>query len=284
MKYVADKVHSLGLKFGIYSSAGLYTCAKYPGSLNYEGNDAALWASWGVDYLKYDNCFNQGLSGTPELSFRRYEAMSNALNDTGRPILYSLCNWGVDRPYDWAWTITNSFRMSGDIYDSFSRPDDRCSCKDAVECSTWPGFRCSVLNILNKMASISHRTMPGGFNDMDMLEVGNKGQTDSEYVAHFSMWAINSSPLLIGTNIVSMSPANLAILSNPAVIALNQDPSGKAAARRWHHQVRDTDEYGIGEISLWTREMANGDSVIALLNAGNSSRTMTATAKDIFID
>jgi alpha-galactosidase len=119
---------------------------------------------------------------------------------------------------------------------------------------------------------------------MDMLEVGNKGQTDSEYVAHFSMWAINSSPLLIGTNILSLSPQNLAILSNPAVIALNQDPSSTAAIRKWRMNVTDVDEYGVGEISLWTRVLDNGDTAIALLNAGNSSRQMTATMKDIFID
>jgi alpha-galactosidase len=134
------------------------------------------------------------------------------------------------------------------------------------------------------MASIQSRTMPGAVNDMDMLEVGNKGQTDSEYVAHFSMWALNSSPLLMGTNILTLSPANLAIYSNPAVIALNQDPSATAAVQKWRIQVDDKDEYGVGEISLWTRELDNGDIAVALLNAGNTSRTMTATAKDIFLD
>jgi alpha-galactosidase len=118
MKYVADKVHNLGLKFGIYSSAGIYTCGRYPGSLGYEKKDAQVWAEWGVDYLKYDNCFNQGQSGTPQISFNRYKVMSDALNATGRPILYSICNWGNDRPFDWAFTIANSWRMSGDIYGS----------------------------------------------------------------------------------------------------------------------------------------------------------------------
>lgn len=134
------------------------------------------------------------------------------------------------------------------------------------------------------MASIQSRTSSGAVNDMDMLEVGNKGQTDLEYVAHFSMWAINSSPLLIGTNVLSLTPQNLAILSNPAVIALNQDPSSSAAVRKWRVNVSDVDEYGVGEISLWTRGLDNGDTAIALLNAGNASRQMTATAKDIFID
>jgi alpha-galactosidase len=116
IKYVADRVHALGLKFGIYSSAGIYTCGRYPGSLGHETQDAAVWAEWGVDYVKYDNCFNQGQSGTAQLSFQRYNVMSEALNRTGRPIVYSLCNWGQDKPFDWAYTISNSWRMSGDIY------------------------------------------------------------------------------------------------------------------------------------------------------------------------
>lgn len=125
--------------------------------------------------------------------------------------------------------------------------------------------------------------MSGYFNDMDGLEVGNGGQDDNEYVTHFSMWAINSSPLMIGTNIGTISPANLAILSNPAIIALNQDPSASAAVRKWRYLV-DPDDYGQGEIALWTRVMDNGDTVIALLNAGNTTRTMNATMNDIFFD
>ncbi|KAF2094286.1 alpha-galactosidase [Rhizodiscina lignyota] len=278
MKYVADKVHDLNMKFGMYSSAGIYTCGKYPGSLGYEQKDADVWASWGVDYLKYDNCYNQGQSGTPKLSFDRYNVMSQALNKTGRKILYSLCNWGDDNPFDWAYTISNSYRMSGDIYDSFDRPDSRCPCTEAIGCS-WPGFHCSVMNILNKMAAIQSRSQPGAFNDMDMLEVGNGGQSDDEYKVHFSMWAMNSSPLLMGTNVLTLTPANLAIYSNPAVIALNQDPSGSVGIRKWRTITKDG-----GEIALWTREMNNSDTVIALINAANSTMTLTATAADIFLD
>lgn len=139
------------------------------------------------------------------------------------------------------------------------------------------------MNILNKMPAITSRTASGYFNDMDGLEVGNGGQSDSEYVTHFSMWAMNSSPLLIGTNIGTLSPENLAILSNPAIIALNQDPSATAAVRKWRYLV-DPDETGEGEIALWTRVLDNGDTVIALLNAGNTSRTMNATIDDIFLD
>ena len=101
MKHVADQVHALGMYFGMYSSAGIFTCGKYPGSLGYEQQDADTFASWGVDYLKYDNCFNQGQSGTPQISFNRYNVMSQALNKTGRPIFYSVCNWGQDMPYEY---------------------------------------------------------------------------------------------------------------------------------------------------------------------------------------
>ncbi len=178
--------------------------------------------------------------------------MSQALNKTGRPILYSLCHWDDDEPYDCV--RANSYRMSGDVYDSFTRPDSRCPCTDTIGCP-WPGFHCSVLNILNKLAAIQSRSQPGALNDMDMLEVGNGGQGDNEYVTRFSMWAMDSSSLLIGTDVVTLTPANFAIYSNPAIIALNQDPSATAAIRKWRFYVNDTDKYGIGEIALWTRVM-----------------------------
>lgn len=126
MAAVADDVHALGLKFGMYSDAGRYTCGSYEGSLGHETVDAQTFAAWGVDYLKYDNCYNQGEAGTQSLSRNRYNVMSEALNATGRPILYSLCNWGEDYPWNWGTTIANSWRITGDVYDSFDRPDARC--------------------------------------------------------------------------------------------------------------------------------------------------------------
>jgi alpha-galactosidase len=141
----------------------------------------------------------------------------------------------------------------------------------------------SVMNILNKMPAIQSRTKPGYFNDMDMLEIGNGGQSDSEYVIHFSMWALQSSPLLIGTNIGTLSPSNLAIYSNPAIIALNQDKSAGGAHRNWRYFV-DPDETGEGEISMWTRTLDNGDRVVAFLNAANTSQAMNASMDEIFFD
>ena len=189
MGHVADKLHSMGLMFGMYSSAGLYTCAKYAASLGREVQDANTFAFWGVDYLKYDNCYNEGQSGTSLITYNRYNAMSKALNQTGRPILYSMCNWGEDKPWNWAQTMSNSWRMSGDIYDSFDRPDARCPCTgdDGYDCQL-PGFHCSVMNILNKMAAIQSKSQSGAVNDMDGLEIGNGGMSDDEYKLHFSMW------------------------------------------------------------------------------------------------
>lgn len=126
MKAVADQVHALGLKYGMYSSAGTATCAGYAGSLGHEAIDAKTWASWGVDYIKYDNCNNQGQAGTEAKSFARYKAMSDALLATGRPIMYGLCNWGEDKVWTWGANISNSWRITGDVYDSYGKPDGAC--------------------------------------------------------------------------------------------------------------------------------------------------------------
>lgn len=188
IKAVADQIHDMGLLFGMYSSAGLYTCAQYPASLGHEEQDAQTFADWGVDYLKYDNCYNQGQEGNSQITFNRYNAMSQALNKTGRPILYSMCNWGIDYPWNWAQTMANSWRMSGDVYDSFDRPDDRCPCT-TYNCQL-AGFHCSIMNIIGKVASFPDKGQPGGWNDMDALEVGNGGMSDDEYKVHFSMWYV----------------------------------------------------------------------------------------------
>ncbi|KAI9660792.1 MAG: hypothetical protein M1831_003484 [Alyxoria varia] len=281
IRHMADRIHDMGMWYGAYSSAGGYTCAHYPGSLSYETEDARYFAENHVDYLKYDNCDNRGQSGTPQISFDRYNVMSKALNATGRKIVYAMCSWGNDNPYDWAYGIANSGRMSGDIISSFNRPDSACPCTE-TPCE-WPGFHCSIMNIINKMAPIVSRTRSGYFNDMDMLEVGNYGINDHEAVSHFSMWSILSSPLLIGTNLIKLKPRDLAILSNPAVIALNQDPSATAAFRIWRHECADRDRYGQCERSLWSRELDNGDFAIALLNGGDTTTKMSASLEDVFL-
>ena len=291
----------------MYSSAGRYTCAKYEASLGREKQDADTFAGWGVDYLKYDNCFNEGQEGTSQITYNRYKAMSDALNATGRPILYSMCNWGVDYPWNWASTIANSWRITGDIYDSFDRPDARCPC------TTWdcrlPGFHCSVMNILNKVAPIVDKGRPGGWNDLDALEVGNSGMSDDEYKLHFTLWCVSTpsyrvfclrhlresralvkSPLIMGNDISLMDAKTLSILSNPAIIAINQDPIGMPAFKVWQkpNQIQnDTYSsalYTQGETYFWTGKLQGGDMVAAFVNAGSSPTAMSATMEDIFID
>ncbi|KAK9360842.1 glycoside hydrolase superfamily [Lipomyces starkeyi] len=254
LKYVADQLHSLGFRFGMYSDAGTYTCGKYAGS-------------------------------TAKITSERYRTMSDALNATGRSILYSMCNWGEDYLWKWAQTVANSWRMSGDIYDSFDRPDPRCPCTgdEGYECA-FPGFHCSAMNILNKAASFIHTSVPGAWNDLDMLEVGNGGMDDEEYKTHFSMWAALKSPLLMGNDVTVMDAKSLSILNNPAVLAVSQDPIGVPAICRWRYYVNDTDAYGQGEIQMWSGPLSNGDQLVVLLNAGNCTRSMNATFADIFYE
>ncbi|KAJ9651397.1 hypothetical protein H2198_009312 [Neophaeococcomyces mojaviensis] len=284
MKYIAGKLHDMGFKYGMYSSAGEMTCARFEGSLDYEKEDAEIYASWDVDYLKYDNCFHMGRFGTAKLSFDRFNAMSQALNATGRPILYSLCNWGEDYVHTWGMSLANSWRVSGDIYDHFDRPDALCSCNDPRDphCVA-PGSHCSVMNIINKVAPYVDRGGPGGWNDMDMLEVGQGGMTDSEYVAHFSMWCALKSALLIGTDLRKLTPNTLTILNNPAVIAVSQDPMGRSATRvRQDFNVKK-DKYGQGEIQVWSGPLYPSDQLVILLNAADEDLTMTTDLNEIFV-
>ncbi|KIX96119.1 uncharacterized protein Z520_08374 [Fonsecaea multimorphosa CBS 102226] len=282
LQSIANQLHGYGLYFGVYSSAGKYTCGGYPGSLGYETQDATWWASMGADYLKYDNCYNEGLSGTPKLSQDRYAAMSNALNSTGRNFVYSLCNWGDDKPWEWASTIANSARISGDIQDSFSMPTTSCPCgPDEYYCQL-PGYGCSVMNILGKASSIRSKNQAGYYNDLDMLEVGNGGMSYDEYKVHFSMWAAIKSPLIMGNKLDQLSPDDYAILVNPAVLAISQDPSVSAVSRTVRQQVNDKDAWGFGEVQVWQGSLSNGDQVVAFLNAGNNSRTMSYSLVDVF--
>lgn len=181
-------------------------------------------------------------------------------------------------------SIANSWRISGDIYDSFSRPDDLCSCTEPSNpfCVA-PGSHCSVVNILNKVAPYVDRGQPGGWNDLDMLEVGNGGMTDDEYKAHFSMWAAVKSPLLMGNDLRVLSAKSLTILNNPAVIAISQDPDGRSASRIRRDFDIAEDKYGIGETHVWSGSLYGGDQVVILLNAGGEDKEMSATLAEIFL-
>ena len=281
IKDMAQRLHSMGLLFGMYSSAGRWTCAGYEGSLGYEEIDAKTFAKWEVDYLKYDNCFNEGQYGTPELSFKRYKAMSDALLSSGRKIFYAICNWGEDSPWDWGFTISNSWRISGDLCDRFDKIDVRgelanAECKQDTE-------HCSFISKVNKAASFSSKSRPGGWDDLDMMEIGNGGSSDEEYKTHFSMWSVLKSSLLMATDIRKLDSKAYSIYSNQAVIAVNQDPLGATANRVWWSCVDDVDDYGRrGEISLWTGPLSGGDQLVALLNTANSTQVINATLQDIF--
>lgn len=181
-------------------------------------------------------------------------------------------------------SIANSWRISGDIYDHFNRPDVLCPCTDPKDphCVA-PGTHCSVMNIINKVAAYADKGGPGGWNDLDMLEVGQGGMTDDEYVAHFSMWAALKSPLLIGTDLRELTASTLTILNNPAVIAVNQDPIGKAVSLvRQDFDVKK-DKYGQGEIQVWSGPLFPNDQLVILFNAATETMTMETDLNEIFL-
>ncbi|TKY89106.1 hypothetical protein EX895_001637 [Sporisorium graminicola] len=277
LKAVVDEIKSMGLKAGIYSSAGVMTCGHHVGSLGYEETDAKSWSEDGFDYLKYDNCFNQGESGTPKLSFDRYNAMSRALNKTGSPILYSMCNWGEDWPWLFATEIANSWRISGDIYPSFNRDDDRCPCTDITHCNL-QGFHCSIAKIIDFAASLGQKAYPGAWNDLDMLEVGNRGLSLDESLVHFSMWAMLKSPLILGNDLTKMTNQTRAIIKNKHVIDISQDPTGSPGVRLWKTQHDD------GNSQLWKIQLANGTYAVAAINMSESSKNVTISMDDVFFD
>ncbi|MDE3105068.1 MAG: glycoside hydrolase family 27 protein [Acidobacteriota bacterium] len=253
IKAVADYVHSKGLKFGIYTDAGAMTCAKRPGSIGHEYQDAQQYANWGVDYLKEDWC--NTLPG--QSSESSYTLMREALKATGRPILFSICEWGSTKPWLWAGPVGNMWRSTGDIQDCWD-------CK-----KQWGGN--GVVQILDQLAPIYSYAGPGHWNDPDMLEVGNGGMTQEENRAHFGMWAMLSAPLLAGNDLEHMTPAIKEILLNKEVIAVDQDTLGQQA-RRVKQQ---------NGLEVWSKELADGGRAVALLNRSDAPATIEATWQEI---
>ncbi|RYG83782.1 MAG: glycoside hydrolase family 27 protein, partial [Alphaproteobacteria bacterium] len=240
MRALADYVHARGLKFGLYSDAGLKTCAGRPGSRGYEYQDARQYAAWGVDYLKYDWC----MAGTQDAP-SSYYIMGAALRASGRPIVLSICEWGTAEPWNWGASVGNLWRTTGDIRDA------------------WQGVSNGshgVLDILDQQVDLWPHAGPGGWNDPDMLEVGNGGMSDDEYRAHFSLWAILAAPLIAGNDVAKMDAATKAILTNAAVIAVDQDRLGQQGRR----VAKD------GDLEVWARPLANGGRAVVLLNRGTT--------------
>jgi alpha-galactosidase len=242
IKALADYVHAKGLKFGIYSDAGTETCAGRPGAKGHELQDAKTYASWGVDYLKYDWCKSEGLD-----QHDAYQKMSQALRASGRPIVFSMCEWGSSKPWLWAQGVGQLWRATGDI-------------QDCWDCGTsWGGM--GVSHIIDLMAELYPYAGPGHWNDPDMLEVGNGRLTLAENRAHFSLWCLLAAPLIAGNDLSAMTPEILAILSNAEAIAVDQDPLGVQGRR-----VRDE-----GAKEVWMKPLADGSRAVILFNRGSES-------------
>jgi alpha-galactosidase len=245
MKALADYVHSKGLKFGIYSDAGTQTCEGRPGSRGYEFQDARQYAAWGVDYLKYDWCHH----GTQDVK-ASYATMRDALGASGRPIVFSICEWGVDEPWKWAADIGNLWRTTGDIAD----------CWDC----TGQSVR-GVTQILDLEVDLSDYAGPGHWNDPDMLEVGNPGLSIEESRAHFSLWCMLAAPLIAGNDLRSMSAEIREILTNREVIAVDQDPLGRQGTK-----IRD-----YGDTEVWRKRLSGRAQAYVLLNRGETPREIS---------
>ena len=249
MKALVAYVHSKGLKFGIYSSPGPKTCAGFTGSYGHVRQDAETYAKWGVDYLKYDWC-SAGRKYKPQQLKWVYTQMAKALRATGRPIVFSLCEYGWQDPWKWAPAIGgNLWRTTGDINDSWAR-------------MTAIGFHQSHL---------ARYAGPGHWNDPDMLEIGNGGMTNTEYRTQFSLWSMLAAPLIAGNDLRHMSAATREILTNREVIAVDQDPAGHQGYR----VARD------GHTEVWAKPLSHGQWAMALFNRGGKPARVTATWGEI---
>jgi len=253
IKALADYVHALGLKFGIYSCAGRQTCQKRPGSRGHEFQDARQYAAWGVDYLKYDWC-NHGFQNARA----SYETMAEALMSLERPIVFSICEWGENEPWKWGRLVGHLWRTTGDIVDCY-------------DCTEMGGSHLGWTLILDKQVGLEKYARPGAWNDPDMLEVGNGGMNDTEYQAHFSMWCMLSAPLMAGNDLRNMGPQTIKILTNVEAIAVNQDRLGKQAKK-----IRDE-----GDQEVWLKALADGHRAVALLNRSKKRTRMSVAWPEI---
>jgi alpha-galactosidase len=250
IKALADHVHARGLKFGIYSDAGRLTCGGRPGSQGHEYQDALTYARWGVDYLKYDWC-STGDRNAQEA----YAVMADALRQSGRPIVFSMCEWGTAKPWLWAKNIGNLWRTTGDIWDSFATKD---------KAHDWAH---PVTEIVDLNEPLWPYAGPGHWNDPDMLEVGNGGMSANEYRAHFSLWAMMAAPLIAGNDVANMDDVTRSILLNKEVIAVDHDALGVQG----HRVAKD------GNSEVWVKPLAGGAVAVLLFNRGEAPARIRAT-------
>ena len=251
IKALADYVHAKGLKFGLYSCAGTNTCAGRPGSRGHESQDALQYAAWGVDYLKYDWC-NHG----DESAEVAYGTMRDALKHAGRPVVFSICEWGNNKPWLWAGNVGNLWRTTGDIHDCWD-------CKEHY----WLGWT----RILDQQDGLESFAGPGHWNDPDMLEVGNGGMSTTEYKSHFTLWCILAAPLIAGNDMRNMPPEIKDILTDGELIAVDQDSLGLQGRR-----VRKN-----GNQDVWMKRLHGDSRAVALLNRGSSDERIIVSWEEL---
>jgi alpha-galactosidase len=253
MKALADYIHSLGLRFGIYTDAGPLTCANRPGSLRFEYQDAKTYAAWGVDFVKVDWCHTTGLNAKTQ-----YTLWRDAVAASGRTMVLSICNWGIDAPWTWGPSTGHLWRTTGDRID------------------TWHGF----LDVLDKNAVLARHAGPHGWNDPDFLQVGRGGMSDREYRAEFSLWALMAAPLIVSNDVRSMSAYTRETLTNKEVIAVNQDPRGI--------QGSVVKQDGGKQLQVWSKPLQskapasgrNAARAVALFNRTDHQQRMTVNWSD----
>ncbi|MGN6291617.1 MAG: glycoside hydrolase family 27 protein [Chitinophagaceae bacterium] len=273
IKALADYVHSKGLKFGIYSDAGTLTCGDMPGSFGHEEKDAALFASWGVDFLKYDYCYCPDLPSTNndyKMAIDRYKVMGNALKATGRPILYSICEWGPRSPWLWGKEVGgHMWRTSYDVADIWDMPRNESS-------------PIGILTSIDAVANLGRFSGPGGWNDPDMLVIGLKnsgfikggGCTETEYRTQMNMWCMFSAPLMIGCDVRDMDTVTRSILLNKELIAINQDKLGKQGFR----------VFSKNGLEAWKKPLSGDRYAIALFNRGEETKSMQVDWEELELD
>lgn len=258
MKALADYVHSKGLKIGIYSSPGPTTCAAYEGSYGHEEQDANQYAAWGIDYLKYDWCGARNVfSETEEQAV--YQRMGDALRKAGRPIVYSLCQYGHVNVWEWGSKVGgNLWRTTGDISDHWPS-------LDLISFGTQQG---------TTQLGIAKYAKPGHFNDPDMLEIGNGGMTDEEYRLHMSVWAMLSAPLIAGNDLRTMSDTAKSILMNAEVIAVDQDKAVNPVNLVASPESSD-------KLQVWAKKLSDGSVAVGLFNRGDATAPLSVSAKSL---
>jgi len=273
IKDLADYVHSKGLKFGIYSDAGTMTCGDQPASFGYEQNDARMFAEWGVDYLKYDYCYcpdYASLNNDYKTAIARYKAMGDAIKATGRPIIYSICEWGPRSPWLWGKEVGGHlWRTSYDVGDKWDEPRNESS-------------QIGILTSIDVMMDLERFAGPGGWNDPDMLVIGLKnsgfikggGCTAEEYRTQMSMWCMLAAPLMMGCDVRNMDETTKSILLNKDIIEIDQDPLGKQGFR----------VYRKDGIEAFKKPLSGDRVAIAILNRNSGNNKTALSYKEMELD